>query len=107
VLKDFEPISLVTTQPLLIVAKKSMPANDLQELIAWLRANPNKASAVGQAQAAPITLPPCSSKQKPARNFNSCRIAAAQKNAGLVGGTNRYDFRSCRQRRAANPCRKR
>src|SRR5262245_22715189 len=44
-LNDFEPISLLTTFPLLIVAKKSMPAANLRELIAWLKANPNKASA--------------------------------------------------------------
>jgi tripartite-type tricarboxylate transporter receptor subunit TctC len=44
VLSDFEPIALTTTVPLLIVAKKVMPPNDLQELIAWLKANPDKAS---------------------------------------------------------------
>jgi tripartite-type tricarboxylate transporter receptor subunit TctC len=44
VLNDFEPVSLITTQPVLIVAKKSMPANDLKELIAWLKANPDKAT---------------------------------------------------------------
>ena len=44
VLKDFEPISLLADTPQLIVAKKTMPANDLKELIAWLRANPDKAS---------------------------------------------------------------
>ena len=42
--KDFEPISLLTTQPMLIIAKKAMPAKDLKELIAWLKANPDKAS---------------------------------------------------------------
>ncbi len=47
VLNDFEPIALVTTQPLLLVARKSMPANDLKEFIAWLKANPNKATAGG------------------------------------------------------------
>jgi tripartite-type tricarboxylate transporter receptor subunit TctC len=41
---DFEPISLLTTQPMLIIAKKVMPAKDLKELIAWLKANPDKAS---------------------------------------------------------------
>ena len=41
---DFEPVSLLATNPLLIVAKKAMPANDLKELIAWLKANPDKAS---------------------------------------------------------------
>jgi tripartite-type tricarboxylate transporter receptor subunit TctC len=42
---DFEPISLLTSQPFLIVGKKAMPANDLNSLIAWLKANPDKASA--------------------------------------------------------------
>ena len=44
-LKDFESISLVASNPMVIVAKKAMPANDLVELIAWLKANPDKASA--------------------------------------------------------------
>ena len=43
-LKDFEPISQITTQPYMIVARKSLPANDLQSLVAWLKANPDKAS---------------------------------------------------------------
>src|SRR6478752_4415570 len=45
VLKDFEPIALLANNPQVIVAKKSMPANDLKGLIAWLKANPDKASA--------------------------------------------------------------
>ncbi len=44
VLKDFEPVSLLADTPQLIVARKTMPANDLKELIAWLKANPDKAS---------------------------------------------------------------
>ncbi len=43
-LKAFEPISQITTQPYVIVARKSLPANDLQGLVAWLKANPDKAS---------------------------------------------------------------
>jgi tripartite-type tricarboxylate transporter receptor subunit TctC len=42
-LKDFEPVSLIATNPQLIVSKNAVPARDLQELIAWLRANPDKA----------------------------------------------------------------
>jgi tripartite-type tricarboxylate transporter receptor subunit TctC len=42
--RDFQPISLLGTAPLLIVIKKSLPANDLKEFIAWLKANPDKAS---------------------------------------------------------------
>ena len=53
VLNDFEPISLVATQPYLIAARKTMPANDLKGLVAWLKANPDKAtqgtSGVGSA----------------------------------------------------------
>ena len=38
--KDFQPVSLVSSDPLIIVAKKSIPANDLKEFAAWLRTNP-------------------------------------------------------------------
>src|SRR2546423_3259372 len=42
--KDFEPVALIATQPFLVVARKTMPATNLKELIAWLKANANKAS---------------------------------------------------------------
>ena len=45
VLNDFEPVSLLATQPFLVVAKKALPAEDLKGLIAWLKVNPDKASA--------------------------------------------------------------
>ena len=41
---DFEPVGLISTQPFLIVARKTMPANNLKELVAWLKANQDKAS---------------------------------------------------------------
>jgi len=43
-LNDFAPVALVATQPFLIDARKTMPANNLKELVAWLKANPDKAS---------------------------------------------------------------
>src|SRR5690349_9787024 len=43
VLKGFEPVSLLAATPQLIVSKKAMPASNLKELIAWLKANPDKA----------------------------------------------------------------
>jgi tripartite-type tricarboxylate transporter receptor subunit TctC len=43
-LKDFEPVALISTQPFLIVARKSMPADNLKDLIAWLKTNSSKAS---------------------------------------------------------------
>jgi tripartite-type tricarboxylate transporter receptor subunit TctC len=42
--KDFEPVIEIGSEPLMIVAKKSFPADDLKGLIAWLKANPDKAS---------------------------------------------------------------
>jgi tripartite-type tricarboxylate transporter receptor subunit TctC len=45
VVTDFEPVALVVTQPVLVIAKPSMPANNLQELVAWLKANPDKATS--------------------------------------------------------------
>ena len=48
VLRDLEPVGMICANPLLIVAKSSFPAKDLRELIAWLKANPDKAS-VGTA----------------------------------------------------------
>ena len=44
-LKDLEPIALLASEPLLIVTKKNLPVADLKQLIAWLKANPGKASA--------------------------------------------------------------
>jgi tripartite-type tricarboxylate transporter receptor subunit TctC len=44
VVRDFAPLSLLVTAPYVIVARKTMPANKLSELIDWLKANPAKAS---------------------------------------------------------------
>jgi hypothetical protein len=44
VLNDFAPISPLATGPTVLVGRKTMPAKDLSELIAWLKAHPNEAS---------------------------------------------------------------
>ena len=44
VVADFAPVALATDAPQLLLARKTMPANDLSGLIAWLKANPDKAS---------------------------------------------------------------
>ena len=44
-LKDLEPVALIATAPLWIVAKNSLPAKDMKEVITWLQANPDKALA--------------------------------------------------------------
>ena len=38
-----------------MVAKKNLPANDLKELVAWMKANPGEAKFVNQNAAAQIT----------------------------------------------------
>jgi tripartite-type tricarboxylate transporter receptor subunit TctC len=43
-LTDFQPIALLSSNPGLIVGRKGLPANDLKELVAWLKANPEKAT---------------------------------------------------------------
>jgi tripartite-type tricarboxylate transporter receptor subunit TctC len=42
--KDFEPVALISSSTYFIVGKRDLPANDLKALIAWLKANPDKAT---------------------------------------------------------------
>lgn len=44
VVNDFEPVVLLPAAPMVLIAKKDNPARNLQEFIAWLKANPDKAS---------------------------------------------------------------
>jgi tripartite-type tricarboxylate transporter receptor subunit TctC len=52
-LGDLEPVALLTNNPSVVVSKKDVPAKDLKELIAWVKANPDKVltgtSGVGAA----------------------------------------------------------
>jgi tripartite-type tricarboxylate transporter receptor subunit TctC len=45
VLTDLDPLVLLPSNPMVVVSRNSLPAKSLQELIAWLKANPDKASA--------------------------------------------------------------
>jgi tripartite-type tricarboxylate transporter receptor subunit TctC len=53
--KDFEPIALVSNNPQLMVAKNDLPAKNLRELVAWMKANPGKINFVNQNAAANVT----------------------------------------------------
>jgi tripartite-type tricarboxylate transporter receptor subunit TctC len=57
-LLEFQPISLLSATPLMIVGKNALPPKDARELIAWLKANPGKASAatVGAGSGAHVCL---------------------------------------------------
>jgi tripartite-type tricarboxylate transporter receptor subunit TctC len=54
--QELEPIGLLTITPQLIIARKDFPARDIKDLIAWLKANPDKATAgtVGAAGGAQV-----------------------------------------------------
>jgi tripartite-type tricarboxylate transporter receptor subunit TctC len=45
VLNDFEPVLRMSNNVQVIVGRKTLPANDLRSLIAWLKANPDAATA--------------------------------------------------------------
>jgi tripartite-type tricarboxylate transporter receptor subunit TctC len=51
---DFAPIGLMTINPQLMIARKGFPADDLKGLVAWMKANPAKATLVDQNAAAKI-----------------------------------------------------
>ena len=44
VVKDFAPIALLATSPQVIVSSNAVPAKDLRGLIAWLKADPGRAT---------------------------------------------------------------
>jgi len=53
--KDFEPIGLISINPQLMIARKDFPAGDLKGLVAWMKANPGKATLVEQTAAAKLS----------------------------------------------------
>jgi tripartite-type tricarboxylate transporter receptor subunit TctC len=44
IFKDFIPISMMADYPMLVVVEKSHPAQNIAELVTWLKANPEKAN---------------------------------------------------------------
>jgi tripartite-type tricarboxylate transporter receptor subunit TctC len=76
-LNDFEPVSLIATNPLLIVAKRGMPANNLRDSllgcsqIRALRLRGYLASAVSNI------FPASSSRRRLAQAFSSCLIVVS------------------------------
>lgn len=43
-IEDLEPVALLGSNPMLIVSKNALPAKNLTELVAWLKANQDKAT---------------------------------------------------------------
>jgi Tripartite tricarboxylate transporter family receptor len=76
VLNDFEPIASLGSTPYVLFARKTMPANDLNELIAWLKANPDKASA-GNVGSSVLKLIPVFFQKQTAPRRKFLHLAAA------------------------------
>ncbi len=53
--KDFAPIGLISVNPQLLIGKKTLPADDLKGLVAWMKQNPGKANYVNQNAAARVS----------------------------------------------------
>ena len=43
--KDLDPVALIASNPMMIVSKNDVPAKNLKELIAWIKANDGKVTA--------------------------------------------------------------
>jgi tripartite-type tricarboxylate transporter receptor subunit TctC len=52
--KDFAPIGLISVNPQLLLARKTLEPSDLRGLIAWMKANPGKATLANQNGAAQV-----------------------------------------------------
>jgi tripartite-type tricarboxylate transporter receptor subunit TctC len=48
--RGLEPISVLATYPLIVIARPSLPANNMQEFIAYARANPGKVNYGNQGK---------------------------------------------------------
>jgi len=55
-LTDLEPIALLTSYPMLLVSKNALPAKNLKEFVAWVKANQDKAAvgSIGAGSAAHV-----------------------------------------------------
>ena len=56
VVTDFEPVTLIADTPQWVVAKAAFPPNNLAEMIAWMKANPGKATAGTVGVAGPTDI---------------------------------------------------
>src|SRR4051812_44994624 len=67
---DFEPIAQIAFSPLLIATGKNLPPNNLVELIAWLKANPDKASQATNGPGSVMHLAGVSLQNQTGTRFN-------------------------------------
>ena len=85
---DFEPVALLPSQPQILVGKKGLPVDDLKGLIAWLKANPEKAS---QGTAGVGTRPPPRPAITEADGNSVCVRSISRGSPGHAGSHRRSD----------------
>ena len=69
VLKDLDPVGMLCTNPQLLIAKMSTPANNLQEYIQYVKANASKVTAGTGGAGTPAHLSAVYFQQKTGANF--------------------------------------
>lgn len=72
--KDFEPVCLVSNDPLIIVGRKTLPASNLKEFIAWLKTSPDMATQGTTGAGGISTVGGLFFKKKPEHASGLCRI---------------------------------
>ena len=77
VLEDFQPIALTSAFPLMVVAKKAIPASDLKQLIAWLAAKPSEPTVGTGGPGSPSHLAALLFQQQTGTLTGSLRARAA------------------------------
>ena len=86
-LKDLEPVALISTQPSLIVGRKDLPANSIKELVAWLKENPGKVSVGTSGPGSPSHVFGSFFQNAIDAKFNFITYrSAAESQKDLVGG---------------------
>ncbi len=94
-LKDLEPVIYIGREPLLIVGRKGLPADDLKGLIAYLKANPDKASVGIAGVGATGHLAGISFQKETGTKFQFVPYRGnAPCDAGSSGGTDRFHDRA-------------
>src|SRR5262249_43190027 len=98
---DFAPVGLLVELPMVMVARMSLPANDLPEFIAYAKANQAKMQ-YGSAGTGPPTHLSCA-LLNPATGVNIPHTPNSPPAAGPAGSGCREDRLPLPQRRGRNP----
>jgi tripartite-type tricarboxylate transporter receptor subunit TctC len=86
-MKDFEPVALLASNPQLIVAKIATPADDLRAFIGWLKSNPGKATQGSAGIGSPSHVSGVSFQRASGTTFQFAQYrGAAPAMQDLVGG---------------------